>query len=479
MANQDPVDKNKKETILQLYTDIGKLGRHRVKTWKNTITLDRGQLRVLYPDIIYGIEFEVENIRELRPAETWQHIFTIDKDGSLRNGGVEIKLCSKGEHLETALHFYDRNLPKEADFSFRTSIHVHVDVRDLTPEQAWNMIALSMLYERTFYRLAGLERKATAFCVPAGGTALPAVIRSHAANALEKEDYKNQLEMCRRNWSKYLGTNILTMHDFGTFEYRQMRGHRDMGLLVNWLNLLGALKQRTKQQPFKKLISAIRELNTNSHYLEFTRETFPGHSNILTRDEHFIQDMEQGVIFCKHAFSPVTKVLEFLRSVKEDSSYYRTFPSDIIHDKRKEVLDFGQEGDPEAGGGLARRLVNREVRFDQMVINAPRRPPRREKLTEAVYTQIMNDSTAWTRHVVVTAGENIQQACLDALNKQLDNLSGLYNDFDSGNVSADWNILWREYKVIVNTEYVRITELRNLLEDLIHAREVQQLGDPN
>lgn len=331
-AKKAPVDP---DSLSNLYSV--KWRQHPTRTNPELPDTAPAKFKIIPSEVLFGLEFEIENAR--RVPDYWVNIFTFDEDGSLRDGGRELKYCGKGVALERALYEYHTNLPKEVTFSPRTSIHVHVDCRNLTADRMLQFLTLAILYERVFYAFCGEDRQSSAFCVPIYKTPICAEIRT-ALDAVAfggKGFHKLQaVESLRNMWSKYLGVNMAPLSSFGTLEFRQMQGHRDMEKVTNWLNILGLMKLSTNRNTFEDLLIGIKELNTNSAYEIFTRNIFGQAAVPLLDIKNFSRFMEDGVISIKHAFSPIQDILKFMKSVKEDSSYYKTFPDDAIKPKQKE-----------------------------------------------------------------------------------------------------------------------------------------------
>lgn len=94
-----------------------------------------------------GIEIEVENItQQVIPLAYWD----AKSDGSLRNNGIElVSVPLQIKQVQLALeHVFDvLNQNNKPDFSNRTSIHIHVNCRDLTQDQLYNFILLYAIFE--------------------------------------------------------------------------------------------------------------------------------------------------------------------------------------------------------------------------------------------------------------------------------------------------------------------------------------------
>src|SRR5258708_1191940 len=95
------------------------------------------------PKTLVGIEVEVENVMYINPnipLAFWQ----ITEDGSLRNNGREFKtLALPLKYVESALKQLSEGLNPNVDFSVRTSVHVHQDVRGMAMSQ---LIGLLLTY---------------------------------------------------------------------------------------------------------------------------------------------------------------------------------------------------------------------------------------------------------------------------------------------------------------------------------------------
>lgn len=112
----------------------------------------------------FGIEIEVESIVRNQPnVPSWKCVH----DGSLRNNGQEFIFAGPtcGIKAVTALRELDKALCNNtgAECNDRTSTHVHVDVRDLTPKQLKTFLLLSIMFEEVFMRKTG-NRANNSFC---------------------------------------------------------------------------------------------------------------------------------------------------------------------------------------------------------------------------------------------------------------------------------------------------------------------------
>lgn len=219
-------------------------------------------INILHLKTKIGIEVEVENLFKWPEKELicWQ----TREDGSLRNNGAEfVSYPISGNKIVFALSELFQWLPDSIDFSERTSIHIHLNIRPFNCEQLLNLIYLYIVFERLLYDFASPERYKNIFCVPIGETRLPSLIQ----DALQ---YKS-MAVIIDSWDKYSGLNLLPVRTFGTVEFRQMRGHRNINKMLNWINILLQLHHMSKKGNFSM---EIQMLNTTSAYEQFVVQIF-------------------------------------------------------------------------------------------------------------------------------------------------------------------------------------------------------------
>lgn len=221
------------------------------------------------PTCNVGIEVEVEHILNTSASDPHRanpH-YTVGKgmwscvtDGSLRNNGAEfVSRTVFGKDLTlaiTALNEYLREEEPKHTFTHRTSVHIHLDVRDMTPEDLVKLFQLYCIFERALFRVSG-QRYNNEYCIP--------MFHSHHArkrfSALFSEygelyihmQSSGAQEMLRRigqQHVKYMGLNILPIFAQGSVEFRQHSGTCDVGELTNWINLIMSLKKAAMEMKF-------------------------------------------------------------------------------------------------------------------------------------------------------------------------------------------------------------------------------------
>lgn len=206
-------------------------------------------------DRMVGIEVEVEGIADNRiePPRGWD----VKGDGSLRNGGVEfITAPTSAQRVGTLVESLMEYLETPAaNFTMRTSIHVHVDATRLTQDQVLLATALYTVVEPFLYRFVGRARENNIYCVPLYKTLL-----------LSSFCYTNRsFPKGRFYWEKYTGYNLKTLARFGTIEFRHLSGTRNVTKIMTWIDIVTRIVEYASTRSwdeFKKLVlSKDRDIN--------------------------------------------------------------------------------------------------------------------------------------------------------------------------------------------------------------------------
>ncbi len=235
----------------------------------------------IMPHALVGIEIEVENIKH--PVNI-QAYWTSKPDNSLRNNGAEfvsIPLATK--QIQPALHHLYKELYRfnKPDFSNRTSVHIHLNCRDMTQDQIYTLFLLYCLFEKHFYKMAGVKRLNSIFCVP--------IYRSNVENKAVNVIYD-----LSANWQKYCGLNLLPLVNnnlnpggYGTIEFRHLYGTEDVDKILVWINNILALRKAAMEIPKEELLSLIKDMNTTSSYKSLYAQVFPEDCRILEHKKDF------------------------------------------------------------------------------------------------------------------------------------------------------------------------------------------------
>ena len=256
------------------------LRKNESNAFEKTYTLKEKPMEWCTTQGMVGIEIEVENItNSLHPLAYWD----IKADGSLRNNGVElVSVPLQIKQVQLALeHVYNvLTANNKPDFSNRTSVHIHVNCRDLTQNQIYNFILLYALFEKHFYSLAGNKRMNSIFCVP--------LFRTNQLNVLDNVVYG-----LSSNWHKYCGINLLPLYHnqitqgYGTIEFRHLYGTSNQREILEWINDILCLRKYACEISKDDLLKNIKEMNTTSSYISLYSQVFAKGRKVLSNKKDF------------------------------------------------------------------------------------------------------------------------------------------------------------------------------------------------
>lgn len=205
------------------------------------------------PNCLIGLEYEWEGCGNFnwetpvgRAVMPW---FSNHADGSLRNGGIEFVLKEPlfGENLLAAVTAMD-DLGRVAKFqsSYRTSMHVHLDMEGTTfPHAPLAMGALYAVVEPLLYRFVGQRRDYCNYCLPWHHSEQHfETFLDQLAGYARPGNAKITAEKLRRmKILKYAGLNYFSLGDFGTVEFRQAPVGMSRAKVIQWLNIIMSLKK--------------------------------------------------------------------------------------------------------------------------------------------------------------------------------------------------------------------------------------------
>ena len=238
-----------------------------------------------------GLEVEVENVLSIQPNIPlcfWK----IENDGSLRNHGREFKTVALPmKYAQTALTQLFAGLNPDIDFSHRTSIHVHLDVRGMTVSQVLGLLFTYAVVENLLFKFAGASRRNNIFCTP--------ITETRLFTDLDIRNSKALFRHLQETWQKYSALNVLPIAQFGTVEFRQMPGTKDVMKLCIWLDLLAKIRLFAYKNSLSSILATISDLNTNSQYRRFVESIFGELISYLDAS-NLMMDMEKAVYICKN-----------------------------------------------------------------------------------------------------------------------------------------------------------------------------------
>lgn len=259
------------------------------ENWKPSIALASDKYH-------FGIEVEVEGVPEPFVRCKHRSYWDITQDNSLRNAGVEfVSVPLRGDQVENAVRQLQQSLPESHEFSPRTSVHVHMNVRDLQINQIMNLMLVYTVVEELLFGYAGDNRQQNVFCVRITDTEYVRNYRNFQIDPRQVVHY----------WNKYTALNLLPMESKGTVEFRHMAGTIDPEKIVNWVNLLACIKTYAKNTPITAILQQVHMLNSSSMYEIFLDEVFGKWAHLLMPKNHSLQEkMENAISYVKLANIP-------------------------------------------------------------------------------------------------------------------------------------------------------------------------------
>jgi Putative amidoligase enzyme len=196
-----------------------------------------------HPHTSVGIEVEAEGIEEHAALEWDTKRWRVVGEGSLQGGCEFVSDPVWGTAIVDALDELGVYFADHPPFmSVRTSVHVHVNVLDMYPEHLERMIKGYVMYESSIYRMHE-GRYNNIFCVPATESTVVQHAYAEVIRSVRNDRAPGQVID-----SKYLGMNPNNLRGLGTLEFRQMGGTSDMGLILQWVDVLLRLKASAQDE---------------------------------------------------------------------------------------------------------------------------------------------------------------------------------------------------------------------------------------
>lgn len=188
---------------------------------------------------LIGVEVELERTGNMPyPDETFWHV---TNDGSLRNSGREFVFREPlyGQAIQSALMSLQRSIDEGRPvISERCSVHVHINISDLTTAQLHKMLMLYLIFERVLVKYHQSVREDNIFCVPFYKAPQYIVLM----DAMMSESVENMNHMFG-HFNKYYAVNLESIRAFGSLEFRHMGGCTNMPDVLTWIKIIMCLKK--------------------------------------------------------------------------------------------------------------------------------------------------------------------------------------------------------------------------------------------
>jgi Putative amidoligase enzyme len=245
-------------------------------------------------------------------------LFNHHVDGSLRDGGMEFtfKEPYAGTRILAAIDAMD-DVSRAYGFtsSYRTSLHVHMDLSELNyPKDAHRFAALYAVVEPLLYKFVGANRDGCNYCIP--WYANPHHYMQYARIIKPYKEYfkKNQEDeiglslgshlLQNKNYHKYAGLNLLSMGQFGTAEFRHAPVNMQKEKILVWLNILMRIKKYVveNQWDVTHLMQRIKSHGAKA----FIANIFGSEAPFLLKNSKNVEeDLKKGSLTMFHFISAI------------------------------------------------------------------------------------------------------------------------------------------------------------------------------
>lgn len=221
-----------------------------------------------------GIEIEVEG--EQLPTEVSKY-WSVIPDGSLRGGLEYVYKQPKNVGMveETLIELQNTFIKNKSKpkFSFRTSVHVHVNCLPLTYQQVLNYIYTYYLLEDILVDFCGESRKGNRFCLrlqDADGSL------EYIEKLFSSTGGQRVFRRIPRDMIRYAALNIEALPKFGTLEFRSMRGTLDGNVIIPWVETLVNIREYAKGfENSRAIFDRLEEIGERQFFQEAIGKHYP------------------------------------------------------------------------------------------------------------------------------------------------------------------------------------------------------------
>jgi len=279
-----------------------------------------------------GIEVEMENYKGDQDENDLIY-WAKDVDPSLRNSGIELRsvVLPSQKYVAAALTELSSFLKAQSrhDFSWRTSIHVHLDITRLNLIEFCNFFLVYCSLEPLLFKVFAEERRNSVYCVPLFESSLltnkreSALLANLFKSAKDRRDF-NWGSSLGAEWSKdvkYSAINFFRLSDLGTVEFRHLAGTNKIERIRDWISALISMLgcARGYNEKVSTLAEIIKALNTKSNYFNYLESIF-GDLTKLVIIPDYEQYMVKGVRKCKEILASHGKVVSSLVKVSDNGA---------------------------------------------------------------------------------------------------------------------------------------------------------------
>ena len=221
-----------------------------------------------------GLRYSVDNYSRKKGINSWWNVV---RDGSLRSLGEDRsgefvhKAPMFGQDVVDSLISLER-LTKVSKNSCRTSVHVHLDVRDMSYNQLLRLLVVYLMVEPIIFDQVEGSRKHNPYCTPIRGC--KGYLEKIGRSLRGETNTSFALNLAPSTGSKYTALNYLPIARQGSIEFRHKEGTNSADDIINWVNLVLSLKRHAMNTSGD--ISPEEVCHMLDNYQEFVVELFEG-----------------------------------------------------------------------------------------------------------------------------------------------------------------------------------------------------------
>lgn len=272
-----------------------------------------------------GLEYEYENTNLFKKVtsgavanDSYKMIstnllayFALKHDGSLRGDSTEFVLTGpmSGTKLYNAITAMDE-ASRAFGFtaSYRTSLHVHLDMNTIDWPDDINAFALYYAIAEPFlFKFLGNNREACNYCVPWYHSSQHYELYLSGIVAKYGKKVEDSLKVSLQNLKayKYSAMNFFSLGDFGTVELRAAPVNLQMAKTLQWINLIMRLKKAVLNKRYSKLDNIIESATTYGPEIFLGSVFGEDYPYLIQRSTNIKRDFDIGLKTAYHYISQI------------------------------------------------------------------------------------------------------------------------------------------------------------------------------
>lgn len=308
------------------------------------------------PSCYIGVELEYEKFPMCEDFSAGLHWWKVTQDGSLRgDNSYELVLSHPlcGKDLEDALHQVcdpiKDGTQRPPDLGIRCSTHIHIDVRDMLPEEITRMLSIVCTVEPILFNYVGDKRSENIYCLPMSSSN---ALRDKIGQGLPLRRFDNYSRnkylsaMCNKH-EKYTALNLKVATGIGSMEFRHMVALDQFQNIVDWINIIMCIKKYAMEQTFS--VETFPEFFSNLGPQQFILDIFGEYAPRLMKhsgDVDIVGELYNGIratqdMVYRHALNLAN--LEILYNLCKENEVISSWWKDNDHFKSPDFLrDWGK-----------------------------------------------------------------------------------------------------------------------------------------